>query len=127
VSVLESASVGVLYIAMYWTCIGRCVDNSRGNRSEQSPALEIKQRVCAVCSALPFTDGRGRHERGGKQRWDSGNAQGRTFVHGEARAQARGGLFQRVFRRLAGSVGGAGTSNKKVSVGRDVYIRDWCE
>ena len=30
---------------VYWTCIGRCMENSRGNRSEQSPALEIKQRA----------------------------------------------------------------------------------
>ena len=32
-------SAGVLYCA----CIGRCMDNSQGNRSEQSPALEEKQ------------------------------------------------------------------------------------
>ena len=104
-----------------------CVSNYGRTIGKQGGRTRAEQRVCAVCSALPFTDGRGRHERGGKQRWDSGNAQGRTFVHGEARAQALGGLFQRVFRRLAGSVGGAGTINKKVSVGRDVYIRDWCE
>jgi hypothetical protein len=34
---------------------------------KQSPALEIKQGTCDVCSALPFNDGRGRHERGLKQ------------------------------------------------------------
>ena len=34
------------------------MDNSQGNRSEQSPALEIKQCVCAVCSNYVITGGK---------------------------------------------------------------------
>ena len=45
-------------------CIGRVLDDVwttvARNRSEQSPALEVKQRVRAVRSALSFTDGRAR-------------------------------------------------------------------
>ena len=34
-------------------CIGRCMDNREGNRSEQSPALEVKQCVCGVFGTHP--------------------------------------------------------------------------
>ena len=34
-----------------WACIGRCMNNSQRNRSEQSPALEIKQRVADLGNA----------------------------------------------------------------------------
>ena len=30
-------------LVLYTACIGRCMDNSQGNRYEQSPALEIKR------------------------------------------------------------------------------------
>ena len=44
--------VSVLYIA----CIGRCMDNSQSNRSEQLPALEVKQSGGFGKRARPYLD-----------------------------------------------------------------------
>ena len=37
-----------------WACIGRCMDNSQSNRSEQSPALEINQCVADLGKMSPI-------------------------------------------------------------------------
>ena len=50
-TVFVTRKVSVHLLGVYWTCIGRCVDNREGNRSEQSPALEIKQ--CALIWETP--------------------------------------------------------------------------
>ena len=62
------------------------MDNSHRNRSEQSPALEVKQCTCAVCST-PFNDGRGRHVGSVNSRPGFGKRATRTFAHlGHVRA-----------------------------------------
>ena len=56
--VTQKRSVASPWVYCASRCIGRCMDNSQGNRSEQSPALEIKQRVCAVCSCCQYASNR---------------------------------------------------------------------
>ena len=43
-------------LVLYTACIGRCMDNSQSNRSEQLPALEVKQSGGFGKRARPYLD-----------------------------------------------------------------------
>ena len=60
-----------------------CVSNYGRTIGKQGGRTRAEQRVCAVCSALPFNDGRvlKQSHRVRKQCLDLGTPQGRTFPH----------------------------------------------